>query len=80
MSTVAGSVSELIGQTPLLKVNRLTGGDWATVYAKLEWYNIGGSVKDRIALYLIEYAEATWALRKGKTILEATSGNTGIAR
>jgi len=51
----------------------------ATIYAKLEWYNIGGSVKDRMALYLIEYAEASGKLTREKKILEATSGNTGIA-
>ncbi|MDI6691095.1 MAG: PLP-dependent cysteine synthase family protein [Candidatus Bathyarchaeota archaeon] len=60
-------------------MNRLTGPYDAKVYAKLEWYNIGGSVKDRMALYLIEYAEATSKITKNKKILEATSGNTGIA-
>lgn len=76
---VANSIMELIGRTPMVKINRLTGPNEATVYAKLEWYNIGGSVKDRMALYLIEYAEAAGKLTKDKTILEATSGNTGIA-
>jgi len=76
---VANSVTDLIGNTPLVRINRLTGPEDATVYAKLEWYNIGGSVKDRMALYLIEYAESAGKLSREKTILEATSGNTGIA-
>jgi cysteine synthase len=76
---VANSITDLIGKTPLVRINKLTGPDDATVFAKLEWYNIGGSVKDRMGLYLIEYAEAAGRLSKGKTILEATSGNTGIA-
>lgn len=76
---VANDITKLIGRTPMVKINRLTGPDDATVYAKLEWYNIGGSVKDRMALYLMEYAEASGRLSRDKVILEATSGNTGIA-
>ena len=76
---VAESITDLIGKTPLVRINRLTEPSDATIYAKLEWYNIGGSVKDRMALYLIEYAEAAGKLTKEKKILEATSGNTGIA-
>jgi len=76
---VANSIIDLIGKTPLLRINRLTRPNDATIYAKLEWYNIGGSVKDRMALYLLEYAEASGRLTKEKKILEATSGNTGIA-
>jgi len=76
---VANNVTELIGKTPLVRINKLTGLDDATLYAKLEWYNIGGSVKDRMGLYLINYAEAAGKLKNSKTILEATSGNTGIA-
>lgn len=76
---VANSIIDLIGKTPIVKINRLTKPNDATIYAKLEWYNIGGSVKDRMALYLIEYAEASGKLNKERTILEATSGNTGIA-
>ena len=76
---VVNSITDLIGNTPLVRINRLTGPNDATVYAKLEWYNIGGSVKDRMALYLIEYAESAGRLSRDKTILEATSGNTGIA-
>ncbi|MHA1828849.1 MAG: PLP-dependent cysteine synthase family protein [Candidatus Heimdallarchaeaceae archaeon] len=76
---VANNITELIGNTPMVKINKLTGKNDATVYAKLEWYNIGGSVKDRMGLYLIEYAEVAGRLDRNKTILEATSGNTGIA-
>lgn len=76
---VANDITELIGRTPMVKINRLTGPKDATVYAKLEWYNIGGSVKDRMALYLMEYAAASGRLSRDKVILEATSGNTGIA-
>jgi cysteine synthase len=76
---VANNITELIGKTPLVRINKLTGPNDAIIYAKLEWYNIGGSVKDRMALYLIEYAEVSGKLSKDKIILEATSGNTGIA-
>lgn len=69
----------MIGNTPLLQINNLTSVQDANVYAKLEWYNIGGSIKDRMSLYMIESAEASGRLSKGKTIIEATSGNTGIA-
>lgn len=62
----------MIGETPLLKINKLLTKDEATLYVKLEWYNIGGSVKDRMAKYLIEYAESSGKLKKGKIILEAT--------
>jgi cysteine synthase len=76
---VAESITDLIGRTPIVKINKLTRPNDATIYAKLEWYNIGGSVKDRMALYLLEYAEAAGKLTREKIILEATSGNTGIA-
>jgi cysteine synthase len=76
---VANSVTDLIGRTPMVKINNLTGPDDATVYAKLEWFSIGGSVKDRLALYIIEYAQAAGRLDRERRILEATSGNTGIA-
>jgi len=76
---VAEDISGLIGKTPMVRLNRLTGPNDATIYAKLEWYNVGGSVKDRMALNLIEYAESAGKLTKDKKILEATSGNTGIA-
>lgn len=77
--SVANSVLDLIGKTPIVKINSLTGPDDATVYAKLEWFNVGGSVKDRLALYVIEYAQSEGRLNGEKKILEATSGNTGIA-
>jgi cysteine synthase len=76
---VANSVTELIGRTPLVRINNLVGEEDATVYAKLESFNVGGSVKDRLALYLFEYAQSAGKLDRKKRILEATSGNTGIA-
>ncbi len=76
---VANSITDLIGNTPIVKMRNITEADSATIYAKLEWYNIGGSVKDRMALYLIDYAKVEGRLGRDKTILEATSGNTGIA-
>ena len=76
---VANSVTDLIGNTPLVRINNLTGPNDATIYAKLESFNIGGSVKDRLALYIIEYAQVAGHLDKERRILEATSGNTGIA-
>jgi cysteine synthase len=76
---VANSITDLIGKTPIVRINHLTGPNDATLYAKLEWYNIGGSVKDRLALYILEYARTAGRLDPTKTILEATSGNTGIA-
>ena len=79
MSKVSRSISELIGNTPMLKINRMTGTNSANIFAKLESFNIGGSIKDRVALHLIEFAEASGILTKDKTIIEATSGNTGIA-
>ncbi len=74
----ANHVHELIGNTPVVKLNRLTEGLMGDVYVKLEWANPGGSVKDRIALNMIETAEKTGALKPGDTIVEPTSGNTGI--
>ena len=76
---VANSVTDLIGKTPIVRINNLTGPHDATVYGKLEWFNIGGSVKDRLALYILEYTKSAGRLDKEKRILEATSGNTGIA-
>ncbi|MDQ0340660.1 cysteine synthase A [Caldalkalibacillus uzonensis] len=75
---VANTITELIGQTPLVKLNKLVGSEDADVYVKLEWYNPGSSVKDRIAMAMIEEAERSGQLRPGMTILEPTSGNTGI--
>jgi cysteine synthase len=79
MLKVVNTVTDLIGETPMVRINKLVDEQCASIYAKLEWYNISGSVKDRMALYLIEYAEAMGTLSKDRIILEATSGNTGIA-
>lgn len=75
---VVNSILELIGDTPLVKLNRVVSEDMADIYLKLEFYNPGSSVKDRIALAMIEAAEASGQLTKDKVILEPTSGNTGI--
>ncbi len=79
MGKIYGNVSELIGRTPLVRLNRLTEGLDAEVVVKLEFYNPANSVKDRIGAAIIDAAEAAGALRPGGTIVEATSGNTGIA-
>lgn len=78
MARVGNSITELIGQTPIVKLNRLTGSEDADVYLKLEYFNPGSSVKDRIALAMIEAAEKSGDLKEGDTIIEPTSGNTGI--
>jgi cystathionine beta-synthase len=75
---VAESLIELVGNTPLVRLQRVTGGLRCPVLAKIEYFNPGGSVKDRIALRMIEAAEAAGELRPGGTIVEPTSGNTGI--
>jgi cysteine synthase A len=75
---VAKNILELIGQTPLVKLNRVVGKSDADVFLKLEFFNPGGSVKDRIALSMIEGAEKRGELKPGDTIVEPTSGNTGI--
>jgi cystathionine beta-synthase len=71
-------VVDLVGNTPLVKLNALAEGVSATVLAKVEYFNPGGSVKDRIALRMIEAAEKSGELRPGGTIVEPTSGNTGV--
>ena len=78
MMKIAGNVSELIGNTPLVRLNRMTGPGMAEVLVKLEYFNPGGSVKDRICLSMIDDAERRGLLQKGSTIIEPTSGNTGI--
>jgi cysteine synthase A len=75
---VANSINDLIGNTPIVKLNRLTGENEAEVYVKLEYMNPGSSVKDRIALAMIEAAIESGDLKEGDTIVEPTSGNTGI--
>jgi len=72
-------VFELIGKTPMVKINKLNPNPNIEIYAKLEWFNPMGSLKDRIALPMIERAEESGKLTKDKVILEATSGNTGIS-
>ncbi|MEY9947246.1 cystathionine beta-synthase [Kitasatospora sp. GAS1066B] len=72
------SIIELVGNTPLVKLTKVTEGISATVLAKVEYFNPGGSVKDRIAMRMIEAAEASGALKPGGTIVEPTSGNTGV--
>ncbi|ORT58461.1 cystathionine beta-synthase [Streptomyces sp. CB03238] len=72
------SMISLVGNTPLVKLNSVTEGLQATVLAKVEYFNPGGSVKDRIALRMIEAAEESGALKPGGTIVEPTSGNTGV--
>src|SRR6266478_8256119 len=76
--SVARSPLELIGHTPVVRLNRLPPKEGAEVWAKLESYNPGGSVKDRICLAMIEKAERDGKIKPGDTIVEPTSGNTGI--
>jgi cysteine synthase len=78
MAHVANSITDLIGRTPVVKLNRLEDEDSAEVYLKLEFMNPGSSVKDRIALAMIEAAEKAGKIKPGDTIIEPTSGNTGI--
>ena len=75
---IANNITELVGNTPLVKLNRVTDGAEATVLAKLEFFNPGSSVKDRIAVAMIDAAEKTGKINKNTTIVEPTSGNTGI--
>lgn len=75
---IYNNIYELIGNTPIIKLDKLTGNKDADVFLKLEWFNPGGSVKDRIAISMIESAEKEGLLKEGDTIIEPTSGNTGI--
>lgn len=77
-SNIAQSAIELIGNTPLVRLNKIPQslGIEAEVYAKVELFNVGGSVKDRIALRMIEEAEKSGRIKPGDTLIEPTSGNT----
>ncbi len=75
---IYNSILDTIGHTPILKLNRVVPEDAADVYVKLEFFNPGGSIKDRIALSMVEKAEKEGKLKAGDTIIEPTSGNTGI--
>ncbi|MCR2823400.1 cysteine synthase A [Lederbergia panacisoli] len=78
MTKKANSIADLVGGTPVVKLNRIVDQNSADVYVKLEYMNPGSSVKDRIALAMIEAAEKEGKLKEGDTIVEPTSGNTGI--
>ena len=78
MSQVVESILDLIGNTPMVKLHKVVDKGFADVYAKLEMFNPGGSVKDRIALNMVEQAEKKGLLKPGSVIVEPTSGNTGI--
>lgn len=79
MARIYDDATQLIGRTPLVRINRLAEGVGATIAAKLEFYNPASSVKDRIGVSIVDAAEASGELPPGGTIVEATSGNTGIA-
>jgi cysteine synthase A len=79
MARIYDDVTQLVGGTPLVRLNRLTEGLGATVAVKLEFYNPANSVKDRIGVAIVDAAEKSGALKPGGTIVEGTSGNTGIA-
>ncbi len=79
MARIFSDITEAFGNTPLVKLNKVTDGAEATVLAKLEFYNPSSSVKDRLGIAIVDAAEASGQLKPGDTIVEATSGNTGIA-
>ena len=76
---VYNNITEVFGNTPLVRINKITDGAAGNVFAKLEFYNPSSSIKDRLGIAMIDAAEASGALKPGGTIVEATSGNTGIA-
>lgn len=78
VNKIADNITELIGSTPLVRLNRIVGANTAAILAKLEYFNPGGSVKDRICLSMIEGAQRKGLLKQDATIVEPTSGNTGI--
>jgi len=73
------NITEVFGNTPLVRLNKITDGAPAQVFAKLEFYNPSSSVKDRLGIAMINEAESSGELKPGGTIIEATSGNTGIS-
>lgn len=79
MTGIHPDITTAFGNTPLVRLNRVTEGLGATVLAKLEFYNPASSVKDRLGIAIVDAAEASGELKPGGTIVEATSGNTGIA-
>jgi cysteine synthase A len=76
---IADDVTALVGRTPLVRINRLAAGLPGQIVAKLEFFNPANSVKDRIGVAMIAAAESSGALKPGMTVVEPTSGNTGIA-
>ena len=79
MASILPDITQAFGETPLVRLNALTAGAEAEVVVKLEFYNPGASVKDRLGYALVEAAEQSGALRPGGTIVESTSGNTGLS-
>ena len=77
--TLYNNITEIVGNTPLVRINNITDGAKANVFAKLEFYNPTSTVKDRIGIAMVDAAEKSGQLKPGGTIIEATSGNTGIA-
>ena len=75
---VSNNILDLVGKTPIVKLNKITSSFKGEYYAKIEGHNPGHSSKDRIALYIIEEAERKGLLKPGSTIIETTSGNTGL--
>ena len=73
------NIGRLIGNTPMIKINYEYEGKQSSIYTKLEYYNYSGSIKDRIALYIIETERKNGNLKKDQAIVEVTSGNTGIS-
>ena len=76
---IYSDITQIVGNTPLVKLNRIIDNKQANVFAKLEFYNPTSTVKDRIGIAMVDAAEASGQLKPGGTIVEATSGNTGIA-
>src|SRR5690625_2265005 len=79
MAKMLNNITEAVGETPLIRLNRLTEGLPADIAVKVEFYNPANSVKDRIGVAIVDAAEKAGKLRPGGTIVEGTSGNTGIA-